>query len=81
MSHRDRGGLSLTFSLSPPLAQAAGLIDGQRSLAGIHAETGAELGSWESFFDAFLPLYELLVAVGAVHLQLPASVAVPRQAP
>lgn len=69
VSHRDRGGLSLTFSLSPPLARAAGLIDGQRSLARIHAEAGAELGSWENFFAAFHPLYELLVAVGAVHLK------------
>ena len=80
VSHRDRGGLSLTFSLSPPLARAAGLIDGQRSLAQIHAEAGAELGSWEGFFEAFLPLYELLAAVGAVHLRHAVPVADRRQA-
>lgn len=68
-THRDQRGLALSFPLTPALAGAAALIDGQRLLRQIHAEVAGEFGSWESFFTAFKPLYELLAAIGAVHLR------------
>jgi SAM-dependent methyltransferase len=65
--HRDQRGLSLSVSLSLELAGAARLIDGSRTLAQIHHESSST--TWEVFVEAFAPLYDLLVAIGAVHLR------------
>lgn len=69
VTHRDPQGLDISFSVSPPLARVVGLIDGRRTLGEIHAALGGELGGWDGFFEAFEPLYDLLQALGVVHLR------------